>query len=279
MNEKKLSLLTTQFYYCYSKTISIIIDIPELEIIQNKELLLLQINYKTMALSSKLFSITNEYLESYCDLYSISGEDIMNKLTTIDDGLYCLLTETNNLKYCNTFIAHPDMLHYVVIEKKNSRFYIIDFINETKFYKEIMLSNMNFKSSVLTVIKKNGIKKNEISTETIINYYYEKKTDNNKYDIYKKKIYNTVFTLDSAIDFATSGMLSTRLAIIDLYLKENKSNEFSGFLISLNNLNEKIKLLLVKLHFSNSIKDKMKLKNSICLFEELEEKILDQLRR
>jgi len=160
-------------------------------------------------------------------------------------------------------------------------YYILDFFDGIKYYQKINLNTINFAESTLYILKEKN-RKELVSTENILKYY---EAENGDYFIkYIKELDRTSFTLKSAIDFTTSGLLTSRKAVVDMFLLEEKQNyllrnQLDDILLKLIKVSNKIKLLLVKLHFLTTSKDVDKLKKYIYQFKEYEALLIKKMMR
>lgn len=266
------------YYHCYSSTVSNILAIPEIEVLYHVRLLELQINYQTKALSSILYSITDEFVNNNCNYENIRGEQILDKLTSIEEGKYCLLTKTKNLIYCDTFQKYADILHFVTLEKRGNCFYIKDNFNGVEFFELVNIQKFDFTDSILTVLSlnnKNINKKRQIGIHEIVSWYEENNKDNiyRKYANYLKK---NGITIDTVKSFTINGLLSSRLAFLYLLKQQNyiTSEEYSFFSDRFIFNAEYIKLLLVKLHFRKKDRDMDKVISLLYEFEAIEKQVI-----
>ncbi|MFP7421356.1 hypothetical protein SFC10_01290 [Streptococcus ruminicola] len=264
-----------KYYHCYSSTVSNVLGISELEILSSLQLLELQINYETNALSSVLYAITDEFIEKYCITESIKDEKILKRLISLENGKYCLLTKTKNLKYSVPFKRYSDVLHFVTVEKKERDFYIIDTFDGIDFYEFVNIQKFDFRGSILTLLcfKKDYCRK-ILEVDEIVNWYLENEK-NTIYEKYIEYVKNAKITIDTVIGFTISGFLSSRIAFLCLLKQQGRISieEYKNFAAQLLNRAEHIKLLLAKLQFRQSTKDMNKM---IDLFYELK-KLEDQI--
>lgn len=269
-----------RYYHCYSYTISNVLDIPEIEILCSVRLLELQINYETNALSSTLYAITDGFVSNNCSYEKIKGNQILVKLTSIEDGRYCLLTSTKNLIYCEQFQRYPDILHFVTVEKKGKHFYIIDTFDGVDFYELVNIQEFDFTNSVLTILSLeekhiNGVKVNEI-----VNWYLENDM-NGIYEKYTNYIKKIDITIDTVKSFTINGFLSSRLAFLYL-LKEEKyitNRKYNSYSVLLIHKAEHIKLLLAKLQFRQTIQDMNKMIDIFYEFATIEVQIINNSQK
>ncbi|MGX7140930.1 hypothetical protein ACWOBX_05630 [Facklamia languida] len=269
------------YYHCFSKSVANILNINELDILNNRKLLNLKIDYESNSLCGELYDITEEFLKDKCKYKIIFNEEIFYHLDLVNDGNYCLLTNSHNLTYCKAFRNYPNNLHFITLNKLNGKFYALDYFEGEKYFEEVNLTRFEFNNSKLYLIKKLKDDQNRINCFDILNYYIKQRKNVNTISVYKNKLKNMSITLDTVIDFFIKGSISSRIAYLDMLLSENKisKNNYIIYIGKLKIIFKKIKLLLLKLHFRKNNSDLDKLMVNLNELENLEYRVYKSLRQ
>lgn len=269
------------YYHCFSKSVANILNINELDILNNRKLLNLKIDYKSNSLCGELYDITEEFLKNNCKYKIIFYEDIFCYLDLLNDGKYCLLTKSQNLTYCKAFQNYPNNLHFITLNKINGKFFALDYFEGEKYFEEVNLTRFDFDNSKLYLIKMLNDVQNKINCFDILNYYIKQRNDINTISVYKNKIKNMNITLDTVIDFFIRGSISSRIAYLDMLSFENKisENNYINYMGKLKIISKKIKLLLLKLHFRKNKSDLDKLIVNLNELENIEYRVYMSLKQ
>ncbi|EAE5308934.1 hypothetical protein JKS34_13660 [Listeria monocytogenes] len=283
MADRKSIYIKSNYFHCFSNSISKVLGIKESEILKQRELLNIVINYTSFSLVGNLWEQTQKFLENSCEVTEINFGAFLDNLHGYADKKYCLMTETRNLDYSKAYQMHGDQNHYLIIEKNKSQITLID---------------SNFKAEGETVLQLSELKALDLDKSILLDIRLKKRKKvkstieildfSDVQEVYFRYINNLIIeniSLTTAVDFYSGGAFTSREVLVEIIENEilidnNKSilKNIYSVLEALSQENEIIKLLLAKTYFSKSNSDLIKVKSHVKKFYEFDYMLLNKCK-
>lgn len=283
MSSLKMHNTKSNYFHCFSNSISKILNIKESQILKQNDLLKLVINYASFSLVGNLWEQTQKFLKNSCEVSEFDLDVFLNNLDIYENKKYCLMTETKNLNYNKAYQIHNNQDHYLVIEKKRNQVILID---------------SNFKSEGETVVELSKMRAFDLSDSKVLDINLKKRIEvKNIVDILNFSHIDEVYfrylnnlnvdniSLKTAVDFYSGGAYTSREVLVEIienevhgYSVKNYLKIIYSILEKLNQENEIIKLLLAKVSFSKSDSDLRKVKSHVEKFYEFDYMLLNKCK-